>query len=486
MTTNPLLIDLYQLTMAQGYFREGMQEAQASFTYSFREHPFKGGFAVFAGLYEFGNHLENWSFSTEDIQWLSSLKAADGTVLFGKDFLEYLKKLQVDQLEISAVSEGSIVFAGEPLLRVTGSLIVTQLLETTLMNRLNFETLIATKAARCYIAAGGDPVLEFGLRRAQGPDGGISASRAAYIGGCSATSNLEAGRKFGLPVAGTHAHSWVMAHTSEEEAFESWTRSAANNSILLVDTYNSEKGIEQAVKAGAALEARGGTFAGVRLDSGDLAWLSRRARKMLDSVGLEHAKIYASNNLDEHTILSLKSQGAMIDSWGVGTRLATGGDQSALGGVYKMTAMRPSPTDSWEPKIKVSDQSIKTSIPGILAVRRFLDYKGRPVGDMIYDLNNPPAGGAEVTIVDPRDVTRQKNFDAEMDSIELLKPFFRGGSLVQLQNDIHEIRENCLANLAVLDKSHQRFMRPHLYPVGLERNLFEKRLEMITRHKGVS
>lgn len=484
MTTNPLLLDLYQLTMAQGYFREGMQDAQASFSYSFREHPFGGGFAVLAGLQGLGQYLSNWGFSEEDIQWLASLTASDGSDLFGKDFLDYLSALDAGQLEVAAAPEGSIVFAGEPLVRITGSLIVAQLLETALTNRLNFETLIATKAVRCYIAAEGDSILEFGLRRAQGPDGGVSASRAAYIGGCSATSNLEAGRKFGIPLAGTHAHSWVMAHESEKEAFEAWTRSSANNSVLLVDTYNSESGIEHAVQAGLALEARGGHFAGIRLDSGDLAWLSRRARRMLDDAGMTQAKIYASNDLDEHTISSLKSQGAMIDSWGVGTRLSTGGDQSALGGVYKMTAFRGCATDSWEPKIKVSDQAIKTSTPGLLAVRRFFNYKGRPVGDMIYNLDDPPAGGSEVTIIDPKDITRQKSFEADMDSVELLQPFFARGSLTTDERDIHEIRESCLTNLAALDKSHQRFMRPHLYPVGLERGLFEGRLGMITTHKG--
>ena len=484
MKPNPLLIDLYQMTMAQAYFREGMTGAEASFTYSFRDNPFGGGFAVFAGTEGLGQYLENWGFDEADCQWLSTLTAADGTKLFNKDFLSYLKTLSAD-FEIAAAPEGSIIFAGEPIVRVTGSLITAQLLETVLMNRLNFETLIATKAARCYIAAEGDPVLEFGLRRAQGPNGGISASRAAYIGGCSATSNLEAARIFGIPTAGTHAHSWVMAHDSEEEAFQAWTRSSANNSILLVDTYDSLEGVALAIEAGVKLQAQGGTFAGIRLDSGDLAWLSKRARIMLDEAGLKDAKIFASNDLDEHTISSLKAQGALIDSWGVGTRLSTGGNQPALGGVYKMTAFRKSADCPWEPKIKVSDQAVKTSTPGIQAVRRFYDEKDRPVGDMIYDVLNPPSDNRAVVIVDPYDMTRQKSFEPQAKSIELLQVFFEKGKVHVDKEGVHVVRDRCLEGLSALDRSHQRFMRPHRYPVGLERSLFEKRIDMISRYKGV-
>jgi len=484
MVDNLLLLDLYQLTMAQGYFREGKQDMQASFTYSFRENPFGGGFALFAGIEEMRKQLSEWRFSEKDRCWLATIKAEDGTDLFGADFLDWLGAQRAN-FDLAAAPEGSIVFAREPLVRVTGPLITCQLLETTLMNRLNFETLIATKAARCYVAAGGDPVLEFGLRRAQGPDGGISASRAAYIGGCSATSNLEAARSFGIPVAGTHAHSWVMAHDSEKEAFEAWIRSSANNSVLLVDTYDSLKGIAQAIEAGAALQASGGTFAGIRLDSGDLAWLSKRARKMLDAAGLEHAKIYASNDLDEYIISSLKGQGALIDSWGVGTRLATGGTQSALGGVYKMTALKKDAASPWEPKIKVSDQAIKTSTPGVQGVRRYFNERGRLIGDMIYDLENPPAKGEQATIIDPHDMTRRKSFAPELECIELLQPQLEDGVDVAPARDLHQIRATALSNLAALDRSHLRFMQPHRYPVGLERSLFERQLEMIIAHKSI-
>ena len=481
---SPLLIDLYQLTMAQGLWRNGRAGDQASFAYNFRENPFEGGFAIFAGIEEFSNYLENWHFSDADIEWLTELRAHSGTKLFDKDFLTWLKSLDMN-LDIHAAAEGSIVFAGEPLVRVTGSLITCQLLEAALMNRMNFETLIATKAARCYLAAEGGQIFEFGLRRAQGPDGGITASRAAYIGGCSATSNLEAARKFGIPVAGTHAHSWVMAHESEKEAFQAWTHSYSNYSVLLVDTYDSLKGIAEAVKAGSELEARGGSFAGIRLDSGDLAWLSKRARVMLDEAGLTGAKIFVSNDLDEYVIFSLKAQGAPIDSWGVGTRLATGGDQSALGGVYKITALKRAGTSKWEPKIKVSDQAIKTSTPGILGLRRYFNEKGRPIGDMVYDLMDEPDADGSSTIVDPYDLTRQKNFSADAECCEMLQPFFEGGARCAQTRDLAEIRESALENLATLDKSHLRFMQPHRYPVGLERNLFERQLKMIKEHKGL-
>ena len=481
---NPLLIDLYQLSMAQGYFLEEMTDAQASFVYSFRENPYAGGFAVFAGSEGLCDYLENWRFDTEDISWLSTLKAADGSDLFRKDFLRFLSELDLE-LEVFAAPEGTLVFAGEPIVRVTGNLITAQLIETALMNRLNFETLIATKAARCVIAANGAPVLEFGLRRAQGPDGGISASRAAFVGGCSATSNLEAARRYGIPCAGTHAHSWVMAHDNEKEAFEAWTRSSANNAVLLVDTYDSLKGVELAIKAGAAMQARGERFSGIRLDSGDLAWLSKRARSMLDAAGLDHAHIFASNDLDEYTISSLKAQGARVDSWGVGTRLSTGGTQSALGGVYKMTAFRKSAKDDWMPRIKVSDQSIKTSTPGLLSVRRFLDNQGRPSGDMVYDLERGPEIDEEVTIIDPLDMTRQKSFGSGTASTELLKPLFASGQVKGVHDDLDSMRERALAGIELLDDSHLRFMKPHRYPVGLERGLFEKRLDMITQYKGV-
>lgn len=483
--SNPLLMDLYQLTMAQGYWRCGLQDAQASFVYSFRKNPYRGGFAMLSGIEELRKYLLNWGFSDKDCQWLLTLKAADGSKLFAPDFIEMLGSLRMD-LDVAAVSEGTIVFAGEPLVRVTGSLINCQLIETVLMNRVNFETLIATKAARCYIASDGDPILEFGLRRAQGPDGGASASRAAYIGGCFATSNIEAARRFGIPVAGTHAHAWVMAFDREEEAFQAWTQSSPSNVVLLVDTYNSLSGIEQAVRAGVVLQKAGGSFSGIRLDSGDLAWLSKRARKMLDDAGLVDAQIYASNDLDEYTIASLKEQGARIDSWGVGTRLSTGGGQSALGGVYKMAALKKAGSDVWEPKLKVSDQSAKTSIPGLQGLRRYFNHKGRPVGDMVYDLERPPAGGKDATIVDPQDMTRQKSFSPDMECAELLQPMFVGGEAVGEVRDIEQIRESALANLSVLDNSHKRFMRPHRYPVGLERTLFEKQLQLVKKHKGVS
>jgi len=484
MTLTPLLTDLYQLTMAQGYFLEGLSDAQASFTYSFRENPFEGGFAIAAGTELLRDFLSDWQFSAEDCAWLATLKATDGSALFVPAFLEWLKSLRFTA-DVAAVAEGTVVFAREPLVRVTGALACCQLIESTLLNLMNFSTLIATKAARCYLAADGDPILEFGLRRAQGPDGGVTASRAAYVGGCSATSNMVAAQRFAIPPAGTHAHSWIMAHDGEQAAFAAWTRASANNAILLVDTYDSLKGVENAIHAGAALEAAGGHFAGIRLDSGDLAWLSRRAREMLDKAGLTQAKIIASNDLDEYTITSLKDQGAAIDSWGVGTRLVTGDGQSALGGIYKMTALKPVGSDRWQPKLKVSDQAAKTSTPGLQGLRRYFSHENKPEGDMIYDLNRTPDPGASATIVDPQDMTRQKTFAANTKHSELLEPLLKVGKATGTTSPLKTLREKTISGLAALDTSHTRLLHPHTYPVGLEKTLFEQQLALVKEHKGV-
>ncbi|MDR1774974.1 MAG: nicotinate phosphoribosyltransferase [Actinomycetes bacterium] len=474
---NTLLTDLYQLTMAAGYLASGLDDTQTSFTISFRENPFDGGFAIMCGLADVADYLENWRLSDDDIAYLRTLNAADGTALFPEPALRQLADLRLD-CEIAAIPEGTPVFARDPLLRVTGSLVSCQLVETTLLNIINFQTLIATKAARCYLAAQGAPILEFGLRRAQGPDGGLSASRAAYIGGCSATSNVAAGRRYDIPVAGTHAHSWVMAHESEQAAFDAWLRTAPNNTVLTVDTYDTLQGVERAIVAARALRERGGSFAGIRIDSGDLAWLSVRAREMLDAAGFTDAKIIASNDLDEYTIASLIEQGAAIDTWGVGTRLVTADGQPSLGGIYKMTAIRDGNQGEYKPRIKVSEQASKTTTPGLQGLRRY--YRdGKPVGDMIYDLQHPPAGGVDVTMVDPADMTRRKSFAADTDSAELLQPFFADGDVVAVPHTPAELRANTLIGLDSLDATHKRLLRPHSYPVGLEQQLYDTHLALI-------
>ena len=309
------------------------------------------------------------------------------------------------------------MFPYEPLVRVRGPILQAQLVETALLNIVNFETLIATKAARLWLAARGDPVVDFGLRRAQGLDGGLCASRAACVGGCEGTSNVLAGQLLGLPVKGTHAHSWVMVFDSELEAFEAYARALPNNCIFLVDTYDTLEGVRNAARVGRQLEARGHEMIGIRLDSGDLAYLSIEARRILDEAGLTGARIVASNDLDEHTIASLKEQGARIDVWGVGTRLVTGGDQSALGGVYKLGAVRAAGGE-WKPRVKLSEQAAKTSNPGVQQVRRFSGPHGF-VADVIYD--ETTGLPAEPVIVDPLDATRRKRVAAGTPAEDLLR-----------------------------------------------------------------
>ncbi len=308
-------------------------------------------------------------------------------------------------MDVYAVPEGTVVFPQEPLLRVDGPVVPCMLLETALLAVVNFQTLVATKAARVCLAAQGDPVLEFGLRRAQGIDGGLAASRAAYVGGCAATSNTLAGRLYGIPVKGTHAHSWVMLHDSEEEAFMEYARALPANCVFLVDTYGTLDGVRHAIQAGRWLRERGHEMVGIRLDSGDLAWLSIRARALLDEAGFPGAAILASNELDEIIIQSLKEQGARIAVWGVGTRLVTGQDDGALGGVYKLGAVRAGPDAPWERRVKVSEQASKTTIPGLLEVRRFETAEGF-LADVIYDalLGLPEAP----VMVDPLDLTRRR------------------------------------------------------------------------------
>ena len=334
-----LSTDLYQLTMAQAYRHAGRAEEEAVFHLFFRRNPFGGGFAVACGLARALDYLAGFHFTAEDVAYLGGLLGNDGRPLFDPAFLRELGELRL-RCDVDAVPEGTVVFPYEPLVRVRGPILHAQLVETALLNFVNFETLIATKAARVCLAARGDEVIDFGLRRAQGPDGGLSASRAAYVGGVVATSNVLAGRLFGLPVRGTHAHSWVMAFASELEAFEAWARAQPNNCVFLVDTYDTLDGVRRAAGVALRLRERGHEPIGIRLDSGDLAYLSIEARKILDDAGLRSAKIVASNDLDEHLIASLKEQGARIDTWGVGTRLVTGGDQAALGGVYKLGAVR--------------------------------------------------------------------------------------------------------------------------------------------------
>jgi nicotinate phosphoribosyltransferase len=357
-----LLTDLYQISMAQSYFMTGKKDVQASFCLYFRKNPFKGGFTIAAGIENAIQYIRNFRFVRDDIDFLMELTGNDGTPLYTAAFLRYLRDLLLTDasLSVEAVPEGRVVFPNTPLMRITGPIILCQLLETALLNKVGFASLIATKAARVVMAAGKAGVLEFGLRRAQG-EAGMEASRAAYVGGVAATSNVLAGQRYGIPVKGTHAHSFVMSFDSEIEAFRAYAETSQNNLTLLVDTYDTAEGVRNAIKVFRELPSSKIPTA-IRLDSGDLANLSKMARGMLDSAGLPGTKIVASNDLDEYKISALVTAGAPIDSYGVGTMLVTAYDQPALGCVYKLTAIKE--RGIWRNKVKLSEEKAKTSCPG--------------------------------------------------------------------------------------------------------------------------
>ena len=476
-----LATDLYQLTMAQAYRTSGSSDKEAVFHLFFRRNPFGGGFAVACGLARVIDYLSGFRFSGEDLAYLASVSGNDGQPLFEPGFLDELGALNL-RCDVDAVPEGTVVFPQEPLVRVRGPILQAQILETALLNIVNFETLIATKAARVCLAAGGDTVIDFGLRRAQGFDGGLSASRAAHVGGCAATSNVLAGRLLGIPVRGTHAHSWVMSFDSEEEAFDAWGRAQPNNCVLLVDTYDSLEGVRRAVETGRRLRERGHRLAGIRLDSGDLAYLSIEARRILDEAGFADTAIVASNDLDEHVIASLKQQGAAITVWGVGTRLVTGGDQPALGGVYKLAAVRR-PGGRWEHRVKVSEQAIKTTTPGIQQVRRFETEAGF-LADVIYD--EEQGQGAEVVLVDPVDPTRHKRIPEYAVGEDLLVPVARAGRIVHPPAPLAASRERTRRQLDRLHAGIKRFVHPHQYPVGLSPRLHELKTRLVLETRGFS
>ena len=471
---HPLLTDLYQLTMAFGYWKTGWAEKEAVFNLTFRNSPFGGGFSIACGLVSAIEYLDRYAFSAEDTGYLGSLTGNDGRPIFQSDFLRYLGRLKLT-CEVDGFPEGALVFPHEPVLRVRGPIIQCQLLETTLLNILNFQSLIATKAARVCLAAAGDPVLEFGLRRAQGSDGGLTASRAAYIGGCAGTSNLLAGKRFGIPVRGTHAHSWVMAFGNELESFEAYARALPNNCVFLVDTYDTLEGVRNAVRVGKQLRQWGHEMVGIRLDSGNLDRLSRDARNILDEAGFSETVIIASNDLDEHLIASLKKRGATVGVWGVGTRMVTADGQPAMGGVYKLAAVRGSSGD-WDYKLKLSEQAFKMSIPGILQVRRF-QRAGRFVGDVIYDVRFGP-GGRQV-LLDSGGVRRERRTPAWEAGQDLLIPVWRNGKQVGQRESVDCCRQRAREQLVRLDPALKRLTRPRQYPVGLESRLHHLREKMI-------
>ena len=476
---SPLLTDLYQLAMAQAAWKSGQNKIEASFYAHFRENPFKGGYAVACGASSIAEYINNYAFSDEDLEYLREIPASEGSKLFDPEFLGSLKDWQLS-VDIDCAPEGTVVFAHQPILRINGPLPQCLLLETPLINLLGFQTLIATKAARvCTVTK--KPVAEFGLRRAQGANGGTLASRAAFVGGCTSTSNVHAGSLYGIPVSGTHSHAWVMAFESELDAFRTYVQSFPHNAVLLVDTYDTIFGTQKAIMVAREMAARGDKLQGIRIDSGDLAWLSIKARQMLDEAGFHDVKIVASNDLDEFTILSLESeQGARIDAWGVGTRLAVAFDQPALGMVYKLSAIKRPGDEKFTTVLKASEQTFKATLPGVLASRRYYDQEGdgHAMGDMVYDTLLPPKNDL---IIDPFDPHRQKNL-SKCSHQELLAPLVRKGTSVEGLPDVFQAQENTRKSIQLIPSSNRRLLNPHTYPVGLEKQLLENRDKLLRLH----
>ncbi len=475
-----LLTDLYQLTMAYGYWKSGCQDKEAVFHLFFRKNPFKGGFTITCGLAYAIDFLQNFKFDESDIAYLRGLTGNDNKPLFEKAFLDYLLEMQFT-CDVDAIPEGTVVFPQEPLIRVKGPIVQCQILETVLLNIINFQTLIATKAARMCLATEGQPILEFGLRRAQGIDGSLAASRAAHIGGCAATSNVLAGKLFGIPVKGTHAHSWIMSFEDEYEAFETYAKAMPNNCVFLVDTYDTLEGVRKAVEVGKWLRQKGHEMVGIRLDSGDLAYLSIEARKILDEGGFPRAQIIASNDLDETIIDSLKKQGAKINIWGVGTKMITAYDQPALGGVYKLSAVREG-NGQWQHKVKLSEQAVKVSNPGIQQVRRYRSGSEN-IADIIHDVSTDLGKGC--VMVDPLDITRQRNIGEKTSFVDLLVPIFREGKMVYDEPTLEVIRQTSQNDLKGFHDGMKRFVNPHQYPVGIEKSLFQLKTDLILQKRGI-
>jgi nicotinate phosphoribosyltransferase len=465
-----LFTDFYSLTMAQGYWKKGMNH-QAVFEMFFRRQPFGSGFSVFAGLEPLLKTLASFSFSPEDIEYLRSLG------FFDEPFLEYLKDFRFTGT-LWAADEGTVVFPQEPLIRLHGGLIECQIAEGMLLNIINFQSLIATKAARVWLASGKGSIMEFGLRRAQGPDGAMSASRAAFIGGAAGTSNVLAGKEYRIPVMGTMAHAWVMAYTGEEEAFRAYADIYPEHPVFLIDTYDTLKsGIVNAVKVGKDLAAAGKNF-GVRLDSGDIHYLSVEVRKSLDAAGLTKATIAVSNDLDESIIQTLTDAGAPINTWGVGTQMVTGGTDAAFTGVYKLAARETAP-GKLKPAIKVSDNPEKTTNPGIKQIWRIKDAQGMAVADVLsLEGEAPPKPGKRYAFWHP--AADYRHFFHTVESAEpLLKIRLSRGEPVEEQPSLRDIQRRVKAGLEIFDQSYKRLLNPHIYKVSVTGGLRDLKLELI-------
>ncbi len=469
-----LLTDLYELTMMQGYLLSD-NNPEVVFDVFFRRQPFRGGFSVFAGLEDVIRALCGLRFSGEDLAYLASLGHFRG------EFLDYLSAFRF-RGDLYSMDEGTVVFPNEPLMRVHGRLVETQLIESVLLAIVNFQTLIATKAARMRLASRGGRVVEFGLRRAQGVDGAVSAARAAFIGGAQASSNVLAGKLFGIPVSGTMAHSWVMAFETEAEAFDRYADLYPDASIFLIDTYDTlGSGIENAIRVGKRLQARGKTM-GVRLDSGDLEYLSKRVRERLDGAGLKEASIFVSNELNEQIIQQLVAAGAPIDGWGVGTELVTGGSESALSGVYKLVAKRRD--GLMKPTIKISNNPEKTTTPGIKQVHRFYDAAGAPIADLLSLVEEELPARGPVRFYHPMMESTYFNVSDYGRVEPLLSRTIRSGEREREPETLPAIQERAAGALALFDESFKRILNPHLYKVSLTKALVELKFGLMGRRRG--
>lgn len=470
-----MMTDLYQLTMMYGYYKKGMAKNKAVFDMFFRETKANSSYAVMAGTESLIEYINNIHFSDEDIDYLRSLN------LFDEGFLAELSKMKFTG-EIYAMEEGTLVYPYEPIVRVIAPIMEAQLVETALLNLINHQTLIATKANRVCYAAKGDSVMEFGLRRAQGPDAGIYGARAAVVGGCTGTSNVLTGQLFGIPVKGTHAHSWVMSFPTELDAFRAYAEIFPSICMLLVDTYDTlNSGIPNAITVFKELREKGYEPVGIRLDSGDLAYLSKKARVMLDEAGFPNAKIFASSDLDETIINSLKMQGAKIDVWGVGTKLITSNDQPALGGVYKMSAEIIDGVVY--PKIKLSENAFKVTNPGIKTVYRLYDKDHMAIADLIALRDEKFDPSKPLTIYHPQQ--RYKSMTLTNYTMrELLVPLFIDGKQVYKCPDINAISKYAKSEMDSLWEESKRLLNPHVYKVDYSDGLYDLKNKLISKLRG--
>lgn len=475
MNNLTLLTDLYELTMMQGYFKTGNRNVVV-FDAFYRKNPCDGGYAVCAGLQQVTEYIEHLHFGEEEIDYLRSLK------IFDEDFLEYLKTFKFSG-DIYAIPEGSLIFPREPLVKVIAPIMEAQLIETAILNIVNHQSLIATKAARVCYAAKGDSVMEFGLRRAQGPDSGVYGARAAVIGGCAGTSNVLAGEMFDIPVLGTHAHSWIMSFPDEYTAFKAYARLYPSSCTLLVDTYDTLKsGIPNAIRVFTEMKQEGIplTRYGIRMDSGDLAYLSKKARYMLDQAGFPDAVISASNDLDEYLIQSLKLQGAMITSWGVGTNLITARDNPAFGGVYKLAAIQGK-NGEFIPKIKLSENTEKVTNPGNKTIFRIYDNDtGKIRADLICLKGETFDPAKDLLLFDPNEPWKKTRLAGNSYTMqEILIPVFQKGKCVYTSPSVMEIHDICNREKDTLWDETKRFVNPAKIYVDLSDKLYEMKQKLL-------